>query len=69
MSRLDFLMHAGRRQNLRDRTNPILPATTAQAALVPPTISESVNISAAIAIRNATTGLSKMSAVITDPTA
>jgi hypothetical protein len=33
---------------LRDRTNPILPAATAQTALVPPTVSKSIRICAAI---------------------
>src|ERR1700759_2751797 len=45
------------------------PAATAHTAVVPPTISKSISISAAATIRSAATGPSRMRAAIPDPAA
>jgi hypothetical protein len=57
------------RENLRDRSSPTQVIATAANARAPAAIDKSMSSSIATTIRNAATGLSRITAAKADPTA
>lgn len=56
------------RHILRNCTHPMTPMAMADTPITPASISPSISTSAAMTIKNATTGLRKMSAAISEAT-